>query len=192
MEIEITMLPTDERDRALGRYMDAFSRLEILINRMIEALLGTDWEAGRAIASVIYSAQSIKLLEALSAIRLPIALAEKVAKQCDRLARRNMRRNHIVHGIWQQVVTIEADQTKMEWVRAYTPTQPALAAILDFEDPKLLGTYTFTISALDRATDHVEEMLEALSPLLSEMYEHFGTFSASSEDGPSETSQPEG
>jgi hypothetical protein len=171
MEITLHMLPTDERDRALGRYMDAFSRVEFMIDRMIQEMLSADWHAGRALSSVMYSHQRIKLLEALAAIRLPEEMAKRVAKQCVRLASRNMRRNHIVHGSWTQFVIVNDDSYSMEWVRNYTPADPTLAAINDFLDPKLLGTYTFTIPALDKATGHVEEMFETLSPLLKEIHE---------------------
>ena len=36
-------------------------------------------------------------------------------------------------------------------------------------DPKLLGFYTFTIPALDKATDHVEEMVLELSKLIPDI-----------------------
>lgn len=171
MEIQLEPLPTELRDQTIGQYMDAFSRLENHIDRFIQTLLGTDWEAARALSSVIYSQQRIKLLEALASVRLNADLAKRVAKQCARLSSRNMRRNHIVHGTWTQNVVVYDDRYEMEWVRIYVPSDPALAAIHDPFDPKLLGTYTFTLPALSRATDHVEEMFSVLSPLLKEIRE---------------------
>ena len=40
---------------------------------------------------------------------------------------------------------------------------------LEPTDPKLLGVYNFTIPALDKATGHVEEMLEVMSALIEDI-----------------------
>ncbi len=170
-KITLEMLPTDERDKALGKYMDAFSRMESMINHLIQGLLGIEWQAGNALASVLYSKQRIDLLELLASIKLPKEVAERVTKACGKLGRRNMRRNHIIHGAWQQAVTVHDDRVEMEWVRKYVPTNPDLAALRDYDDPKLLGTYSFTIQEIDRATDHVEEVLGILSSLGTEIRE---------------------
>lgn len=171
MEIKLELLPTEERDRVLGAYMDAFSNLEGSVDRLIQALLGTDWEAARALSSVLYSQQRIKLVEALAAVRVPDKIAKKIANQCVRLSKRNMRRNHIVHGSWLEYVTIDDDHYTQEWIRTYTPSDPSLAAIHDLTDSRLLGTYSFTIAALTKATIHVQEMHDALSPLFQAIIE---------------------
>ena len=171
MDIQIEMLPTDERDKALGKYMDAFSRLESILNHLVQTLLGTDWRAASVLSSVLYSQQNIKLIEALAAVRLPQALAKRVAKECARLSKRNMRRNHIVHGGWQQYVTVYDDHYDSQWIRIYKPSDPTLAAIQNLDNPKLLGMFSFTIPSLEKATGHVEEMFETLSPLLTEIRE---------------------
>lgn len=184
MEITLGALPTEERDQILGKYMDAFSRMEFMVNQTIQALLGSDWEAGRALFAVLYSKQRIDLLESLAWIRLPKETAERVSKVCGKLARRNMRRNHIIHGAWQHTVTVSDDGHVSEWVRNYVPTNPDLAAIHKYDDPKLLGTYTFNLPALERATDHVQEVIEILSQLLGDIHTRLAPPSAPEEEQP--------
>lgn len=169
MEITLEPLPTEERDKALGKYMDAFSRMEGMINYINQELLQTDWLASNALWALMYSKQRIDLMESLAWLRLPKDMAARVTKACEKCARRNMRRNHIIHGRWEQAVNVYDDRYEMEWVRRYTPTSPDLAYIKDYDDPKLLGMYSFTIPVLDRATDHVEEMVLALSALATEI-----------------------
>lgn len=174
MDIPVTMLPTEERDRALGRYMDAWSRLETIMDHVIEGLLRTDWQAAKVLASILYSQQRIKLLEALAAVRLPPQNAERVARICEQISRRNTRRNHIVHGSWQQAMTVYDDHYESEWVRVYTPSDPALAAIRSYDDSKLLGWYNFTLPALDRAAAEVEVVTSSLSSLMQQIRSEAG------------------
>ena len=75
-----------------------------------------------------------------------------------------MRRNHIVHGTWQHAVIVNDESAEQEWVRWYQrQTHPGAT---NHRDPKLLGIYTFTIQELDRATDHVQQMVQAVSELI--------------------------
>jgi hypothetical protein len=110
--------------------------------------------------------QAIDVLQAAAKLELAEQGAERVRQLCLRISKRNMRRNHIVHGKWAVHVTpVDAgDGTAVaEWTRRYDHIDPSFGG--DPLDPKLLGTYTFTIPALDKATDHVEEMVQALSSL---------------------------
>jgi hypothetical protein len=97
-----------------------------------------------------------------------------------------MRRNHIVHGQWQQLVLVGDDSVEMMWLRAYSPSDPSLSK-LPPDDPKLMGVYSFTIPELHRATDHVEEMLPVLSALLGEMREQLAPPPPPEESPDSET-----
>jgi hypothetical protein len=186
VNIQIEMLPVDERDAAMGKYMDAFSRMEGLLELMVRFLLKTDHTPARAVNAVLYSKQRIDLVEALASACLSEETAAKVARACERLSRRNMRRNHIVHGQWQQLVLVGDDSVEMMWLRAYSPSDPSLSK-LPPDDPKLMGVYSFTIPELHRATDHVEEMLPVLSALLGEMREQLAPPPPPEESPDSET-----
>ena len=55
-----------------------------------------------------------------------------------------------------------------EWIRRYDLVDPDRMQISP-DDKQFLGIYNFTIPELDRATDHVEEMVQALSTLIGEI-----------------------
>jgi hypothetical protein len=160
----------EERDKAMGRYMDAFSRLEIMMQTAILEMIQLDQVRTRAFFAALGTKNTIDVLKATAQIELTPEGAERVRKLGLRIAERNMRRNHIVHGKWNIHVTPNdaGDGTATaEWIRRYDHTDPTLGG--DPHDPKLLGMYTFTITALDKATGHAEEMVEALSALIADI-----------------------
>lgn len=165
--VALNPLPTEERDIALGRYMDAFSRLELMVSIATNEILQIDHRTGSAIAAVLMTKQAIDLLEASARLALNEVGIARVTKICEKLKNRNMRRNHIVHGIWQMAVIINDDSAEFEWVRWYQrQTHPE---IVDHRDPKLLGIYSFTIPELHRVTGHVEEISPMLSALIGDI-----------------------
>lgn len=167
-DLTITALPKEERDRSLGRYMDAFSRLEGMMRVAAEILLRIDQGAAGLIFATLGTKQLVDLLSASAKLALTDEGVSRVKNICERIGRRNMRRNHIVHGYWTTLIRLEDGAAHAEWVRRYDLVDPARMQ-LDPTDPKLLGTYNFTIAALDRATDHVEEMVQAMSVLVSDI-----------------------
>lgn len=169
---ENTPHPMDRevRDRALGRYMDTFSRMEGMLRLCIQTLLGLDSFRAYPLFATLMTKQTVELFTAAGKMMLRAEDAERVSKLADRIGRRNMRRNHIVHGHW--TIFVEPDGPgnfrAREWIRVYPNADPALAG-LQLDDPKLMGFYNFTIPALDKATDHVEEMVQALTALAVEL-----------------------
>ena len=154
----------------MGLYMDAFSRLEIMMQAATLQLLRIDEIRARPFFAALGTKQMIDVLKAAAKLELSDEGAERVKKLCTRLADRNMRRNHIVHGKWNIHVTpIDAGDgtATAEWIRRYDHIDPSYGG--DPHDPKLLGMYTFTIPALDKTTDHVEEMVQALSSLIEDI-----------------------
>jgi hypothetical protein len=149
--------------------MDAFARLERMTQLATQSLLEiSDW-AARPVFATLMSKQSIELLEAAAKMALNEKDAERVKKLCGKLGRRNMKRNFIIHGYWTVHITPAKDgapQTE-QWIRVYDNVDPALAG--EPTDPKLLGTFTFTVPELDNVTDHVEETVSDLSALVMEL-----------------------
>ena len=164
-QITFPALPKEERDQALGRYMDAFSRLERMMLMATQVMLNIEVDTLGPIFATLGTRQMIDLLGATAKLRLTTAGAERVKNLCDRIGRRNTRRNHIVHGYWTSYVTPIHGGYDGQWVRRYDHVDPTLMS-LEPVDPKVLGFYNFTIPALDKATGHVEEMVQALSVLL--------------------------
>ncbi|MGZ3196183.1 MAG: hypothetical protein ACXWI5_02730 [Croceibacterium sp.] len=166
--VTLETLPTEARDSAMGRYMDAFSRLEGIVHIAISEIQQIDLVILRPVFAVMMAKQSIDLLEAVAHMHLTPEGATRVHNLCERLLRRNMRRNHIVHGKWIMVATISDDCVIQEWVRWYDHVNPELAQ-LRYTDPKLAGMYAFTVPGLDKATGHVVEMLQVVSALLEDL-----------------------
>ena len=153
----ISSPPTDERDAALGRYMDAWSRLETSINYSTQEILEIDADAGFVIWAAIQTRQSIDVLDAAAKLKFNKDGRKRVALICEQLIRRNMRRNHIVHGFWRFKVKIGVmggEPEIGEWRRVYDHVDPDKEASAD-------GS-SFTIAELDKTTGYVEEMIDAL------------------------------
>ena len=164
----IEPLPTEARDTALGRYMDAFARLEGMIKFTTQELFQINYRTANAISAAIMTKQAIDLLQTAAKIHLDHIGANRAVHICGQLIRRNMRRNNIIHGAWKMVVVVTDGSHTTEWVRTYDHVDPAISDLRP-GDPKLAGTYTFTIRELDKATYHVEEMVLALSALAQDI-----------------------
>lgn len=161
---KISPPPTEERDAALGRYMDAWSRLETAINYTTQEILGIDSDAGFVIWAAIQTRQSIEVLDAAAKLKFNAAGRARVANICEQLVRRNMRRNHIVHGFWRfriQIGMMGGEPQIGEWRRVYDHVDPD-------KEPSPNGS-SFTVAELDKTTGHVEEMIEALWSLEQEI-----------------------
>lgn len=149
--------PTEERDAALGRYMDAWSRLETSINYTTQEILGVDADAGFVIWAAMQTFQSIKVLDAAAKLKFTKVGQQRVTKLCEQLTRRNTRRNYIVHGSWRYRVSIDliSGEPKIgEWRRVYDHIDP------DRDTPA--DGSAVTVAELDQTTDHVKDMIEAL------------------------------
>ena len=153
---------------AMGRYMNAFAELEGMIHLAIGFILDVDLPMMRPVFAVMATRQSIDLLDAVGQTHLTDEGAKRVHHLCDRLIRRNMRRNHIVHGSWANAVIINDGCITQEWVRMYSHAKPAMSN-LPYTDPRVAGIYAFTVAELDKATGHVEEMLLAISNLIGDL-----------------------
>ena len=166
--IQLEHLPSEAKDAAMGRYMDSFSRLEGMVHLAIGLTMQTDIVALGSIFALLGTKQSIDLLDATAQTHLSQEGSERVRRICERLGRRNMRRNHIVHGSWVQAVVVSDECVTQEWVRTYQHTSPAIRG-LPHTDPKVAGIYAFTVQGLINATEHVNEMIEAVSALIQEL-----------------------
>jgi hypothetical protein len=148
--------------------MDAFARLEHLIRVSIMMLLGLDSVGARPIFATLMTKQSIEVLEAAAKLMLNEKDAERVKGLCAKLGRRNMKRNHIIHGYWTIYITPKPEGQTEEWIRVYDHVDAALTGLRD-DDPKLMGVYRFTIPELDKVTGYVEETVTELSVLVADI-----------------------
>ncbi|MES2497220.1 MAG: hypothetical protein V4618_13995 [Pseudomonadota bacterium] len=160
----ITPPPTEERDSALGRYMDAWSRLETSIQFTTQDILGIDGDVAHVLFSAIQTFQSIKVLHAAAKLKFNEAGRTRVAKICERVISRNVRRNFIVHGSWRFRVGFglaDGSTEVGEWRRVYDHVDPDLPKSDDGSD--------LTVPELDKTTGHVLEMVEELNLLADDI-----------------------
>ena len=117
--------PEDERDLAMGRFMDAWSRAESAMRLLFEILSGTSGGVSHAIgAAIADNGRMIDLLVALGALRLSAedqTELKDIRKYFLVLARY---RNSIVHGVWglrpnSDRREIHGVVHHLEWIRFY-------------------------------------------------------------------------
>lgn len=166
--IQLEHLPSEAKDAAMGRYMDVFGRLEGMVHLAIGLTMEIDLMAMGSVFAVLGTKQSIDLLEAVAQEHLTKEGARRVHLLGVRLGNANRRRNHIVHGSWAMAVLITDEQVTQEWVRTYSHVDPALRK-LPYNDPKVAGTYTFTVPALDTTSGHVEALCQAIGALIEDL-----------------------
>lgn len=152
----------------MGRYMDTFSLLEGVMRAAVESMLGLHPNVAMICMSVVGTRNLIDLVEASAKLSLNEEGVNKVRAICEKIKRRNMRRNHIVHGYWIAYFQKDDQGHLAQWIRRYDLTDPNQQS-LDALDPKLLGVYTFTVPALDKATGHVKDMVEELYQLVQDI-----------------------
>lgn len=156
--------PIEPRDASLGRYMDAWSRVETAIHYATQEILEIEADAAYVIWSAIQTFQAIKVLEAAAKLRLTPYGQKHVSKICEKLLRRNIRRNYIIHGTWVQNIRLSligGGQTYGPWRRVYSHVDPDMPNSGDGSD--------LTILELDKTTEHVKEMIEALWSLVDDI-----------------------
>lgn len=165
--VQLEHLPTDLRDITMGRYIDAFSKLEGSIQYATGNILGLDYGAIRQIFSVMMTKQMIDLLENSAQSRLSEPEAKTIKGICDRIVNQNALRNRIIHGSWQQVVTTFDDHAVQEWVRFYYAIKTSQKD-LSHSDPKMAGKFCFTIKNLEKCISNIEEIIKELKKFYSE------------------------
>lgn len=154
----------EARDASLGRYMDAWSRLETAIQYASQEILEIEAQSAYVIWSAIQTFQSIKVLDAAAKIKLNETGQKRVARICEQLVRRNTRRNFIIHGAWLTSIRMSfggGGSGYGEWRRVYTHTDPNLPKSDDGSD--------LTVPELDKTTGCVEDVTEALWSLVDDI-----------------------
>lgn len=156
--------PIEPRDASLGRYMDAWSCLETAIHYAAQEILEIEADAAYVIWSAIQTFQAIKVLEAAAKLRLTADGQKRVSKICQKLVRRNIRRNYIIHGAWVQSIRLSfigGGRTYGPWRRVYSHVDPDMPKSGDGSD--------LTILELDKTTEHVKDVIEALWSLVDDI-----------------------
>ena len=79
-----TVLPIEERDQAMGRYMAAFSRLEGMMQIAAQIMLGIDQRTAGPVFATLETRRLIDLLQGAGRLALTDTGANRVKIACDR------------------------------------------------------------------------------------------------------------
>lgn len=165
----IPNIPTQERDIALGQYMDCFSRLEGALSMLFWKLLQTDLQTSNTIFYELGMKQIVSLLVATGRAELKEADQKRLESLSERISKCTMKRNHIIHGSWNPHISVGSKDgkpvvTHVEWVRSYTPTDPKKAKeALDKRNQKLNSKYHFTIPKMIEVCHHLVKLSNDIS-----------------------------
>jgi len=117
--------PEDERDLAMGRFMNAWSRVEHSLHFLFGGLSGVSGKTGEAIAHRVPDVgRMADLLIALGALNLPEEDKKELKQIREYLLIQARYRNSIVHAMWAMRPNAEKRVVnglihQWEWVRIY-------------------------------------------------------------------------
>lgn len=149
-------LPTTDRDRILGTYMNGVSQLEAALQGLLWKLMHTDLPTTRCVFTMLGFRQLDDLLPALGRIALTDDDHKKLTSLCRRLRKTAIKRNRIVHGSWLKELSVGSDCGKPNvekaiWARSFTPTDPQTESRIH-SDPKIKAKYYFSLDDIQQIT----------------------------------------
>jgi len=156
-----------QRDQALGIYMDAWSRAEGALLSIMSDMISPEPHIGRAIFAVLSAAQIRDVMTALSRTAYEGDGQKKLEKLLERVKRAATKRNRIVHGRWKLEIDMNHDTGivfNAEWARLYEPSDPEQLALVEdsVNGGKVRDCNCFTVAHLLRGSQEVDRLLEDL------------------------------
>lgn len=121
----------DQHHLALGRFMDAWSKLEMTLAFLLAGVLELKHSRTTPLTNSLGVRGTLDTISALAHGRISEAKRDELAKLIDRIKENNTRRNYLAHGYWMlewAVVDQGGKPAALPRIyRAYTPTDPELA-----------------------------------------------------------------
>jgi hypothetical protein len=176
--VKVEHPPTNERDLELGRFIDAYGRLESVIFLVFASMLGIGFIEARDIFENNLDGPSLRsAISSLSRSRLESAAVGDLDRILDRVRTHATKRNHVIHGNWTLDMKFDVGPTlkSAEWIRVYQPTDPAHREDLESKRPsaKIKAKYHFSITDLKRVTHEVQAIINDLAAFYEAHLEHF-------------------
>lgn len=166
----ISMPPTYDRDLTMGQYIDAWSSLEDLLFVLFWKLVTPNHDIARAIYSTGIQPKNLEeLLITIAPYRMTKSEQKKLAPLCERFRNASLRRNKIIHSVWE----IETKAGKSQWVRIYSPISNEKWGELRKVEPKnpqnqkIRSSYRFTIPQLLEEVKQIEILYGEFHNLIS-------------------------
>lgn len=166
--LELIQPNNDARHIALGRFLDAWSRLEQQIARALAGALAIPWERTSALMNGLGNRGQVDTLRALLPNQLSGEDAETLNRILDRVKANNTKRNNIIHGYWILEVVITdrngAPHPNYREYRRYDPSDPTVAALLDQRANKhARKSYMFSVARINAITKELERLRDDLA-----------------------------
>lgn len=153
-----------ECDMALGRYMRAWSQLEITTSILFHKLVDTNIVTAKIIFDAGIDQRTMRsIIDALGKYRFNPPDYRKLSSLLRRMKDAAANRNRIVHGRWQLFLTMgdkPLQAEKAEWIRFYSPSDPETLHKMFGKKPdqKLLAAHKFTLARIEQAANAVETL----------------------------------
>lgn len=170
----VLMQPTgEERHAALGKFMDAWSKLEMMISELLMLLMEVGREPMPAIINSVGAQGQREVIMALAVERLSEPASMELAKLMERVKTNTTRRNYIVHGYWMLEFHLlnhggkPAVRTKQ--LRAYSPTSlDQRRKINTREGRDVASIYRFSLPRITSLTREVGRIREDIAEFIRE------------------------
>jgi hypothetical protein len=173
-DLDIVPPTSDDRHILLGRFLDAWGRLEGTITYVAEALMECDhFTAERAvIAGGMRGAR--EMLVSLAQMKLNAKHRTALINLTERLSGLTTKRNYMVHGHWvlEAIAYMKRGEVHLglEFVREYSPADPdAMKRMVDPRNQKERVKYLFNKTRIQAAIDHVETLNSDLQDFAQRM-----------------------
>jgi len=163
----------DERHVALGKFMDAWSKVEMNIRLILSVLIDTDNETMPTVMNALGTRGQLDVMLSLAHVKLTAQANIEIEALLERIKVNNTKRNYIVHGYWALEFKLVSQGNKPGLVhrqyRVYDPSGIPLpkGAAEQAESAK----YRFSIPRINSLTT---ELMRIWTDLGAFMNKHIG------------------
>lgn len=151
--LDVVVPASDDRHLLLGKFMDAWSRLERQLTFFVSTLLECDLRTAGHTQSSMGMRQILDLLTGLSQLKLTPQHCAQMTTLLERVRKQNGKRNVLVHGMWVLEANVYVKRgtpvVNSQFVRELTPVDPEKAkAISDPRNQRERVKYLFNLRRL--------------------------------------------
>lgn len=168
----------DDHHTALGKFLDAWSRLEISIDALISQLFGVDYNKTKIVTGALGTRATVDILVSLTAVQLSAELAKVAEGLAERLKGLNTKRNRLVHGVWtlEAIVDVVKGEPRIRSriYRMFVPGDPRIVQKLgDLRNQKARTSFMFSPKQLAGTTHNVNKLREDFADFLTRAFPNF-------------------
>jgi hypothetical protein len=173
-ELDVFYYEDGKRHEALGKFLDAWGRLEQVIIVLITKLLGTSGPDTRIVFSNMGMRQVVEIIKSLSSLKLTTPSVDTLESLTDSLVQVNQTRNRLVHGHWvlEANVCVWAEKVflRTEFSRQFRPPNPEQASQMgDIYNQRIRTQFCFSIKRIIGASKNVDALNVRFSEFQDQM-----------------------